>query len=123
MELVVKARNLVESSKLRHYVQKRLSFAFDRHENYILRVEVRLEDINGPKGGKDKQCKIQIILNGFGNVNVAHLDSDIHSAIDKAATKAFRSIASRIERRKNRKGRLLINSEESYEAEGSLVFN
>lgn len=117
MELVVKARNLVEPSKLRNYVQRRLSFAFDRHENYILRVEVRLEDINGPKGGKDKQCRIQIVLNGFGSINIGHIDSDIFNAIDKAATKAFRSIASRIDRRKRRSNLVPGQREKSFDTE------
>jgi hypothetical protein len=61
---------------------------------------VRLGDLNGPKGGKDKFCRI-VAQVGHGTVVVEDVDSNLYSAISRA-THRFAMATSRQLRRRCR---------------------
>jgi hypothetical protein len=61
---------------------------------------VRLGDLNGPKGGKDKFCRI-VAQVGHGTVVVEDVDSNLYSAISRA-THRFAATTSRQLRRRCR---------------------
>ena len=53
MQLDIQARNFQLTKALRNYIKRRLGFALSSKNNHIQRVQVRLSDINGPRGGAD----------------------------------------------------------------------
>lgn len=119
MQIEVQTRNLIQLTTLRSYAKRRLSFAFDRHEQYIQRVEIKLSDINGPKGGEDKSCRIQVILPKVNDVIVEQIEADIFSAIDRAADRASRAINNKISRRRARERVVSHQDEVRYQMEFS----
>lgn len=63
MEVVVQARH-VEAHTLREWVDTRVRFVTRRMSHTISRVVIRLKDVNGPRGGVDKHCQIQLTTAG-----------------------------------------------------------
>lgn len=70
------------------HVESRVSTALAANADHIEQVIVRLQDINGPRGGADKECRIVVwhqYLPAFA-IEVNH--QDLYTAISEAAGKA-----------------------------------
>lgn len=80
------------SDGLREYVDRRLRFALDRFVHRLDRLEVRLEDVNGPRGGLDKHCRIHIVGRPSWRIQVEGAGVSFYDAIDAAAARASRSV-------------------------------
>ena len=98
MPLETRGQNLRVSEALRTYVERRIQFALARFGARIERVTVRLTDVNGPRGGVDKQCRIAVLLAGSNRVLVEDEDADLNVAIDRASDRAGPSAARQLER-------------------------
>lgn len=94
----VRSRGFSLTPALRAHVMRRLSFALDRHAHRARRVRVVLADVNGTRGGVDKACRIDVLLNGGRTVRATVLDRDVYAAIDVAAARAARGVAKAAER-------------------------
>jgi len=103
MELQVQARQFHLSDELREHVERRINFALGHFDHRVSRVAVSLSDVNGPKGGVDKQCQILVHLRRGNAVKIQDVDADFGSVIDRAADRAGRAVARRLERRRERK--------------------
>ena len=84
---------------LLNYTERRLRFALTRTSDRIMRVVVRLGDANGPRGGEDKFCRMQIYLQRAAPVRIEGAGVDLYAVIDRVAERAGRSVAKRIDRR------------------------
>ena len=67
------------------HVQRRLRFALDRFAPRINRVTVRLVDLNGPRGGIDKQCRITVELIGSKEMIVEDQHQYLCVAVDRSS--------------------------------------
>ena len=94
MELSIKTRHLDVSDALKAYTERRLQFSLSGFVNHLDGIEVRLGDINGPRGGIDKTCAIKVILRRSGVVFARAAGDDVYSTVDDAATR-IRSAVSR----------------------------
>jgi putative sigma-54 modulation protein len=83
---------------LREHAEHRLRFGLTHASDHIRRVEIRLSDINGPCGGADKRCSIVVTLESFPEVVIVDIENDLYVAIARAADRASRSVARRLER-------------------------
>ena len=92
MELEVRGRHMQVSDALRAHLARRLGFALGRVSDRIGKIQVRLEDINGPKGGIDKRCRIHVAGDRGWLVVVEKYDSDAYAAVDGAADRAGRAV-------------------------------
>ena len=54
------------------------------------RAEVQLSDVNGPRGGIDKRCQVELRTNGAESVVVASVANDWRTALDHALARAAR---------------------------------
>jgi ribosome-associated translation inhibitor RaiA len=86
--------NIQLSDELREYVDRRLGLALDRFAHRIERVQVRLEDVNGARGGVDKHCRIHVFGRPSWRIQVEGAGESFDDAIDAAAARARRSIGS-----------------------------
>ena len=62
MQIDIQARNFLLTDALHQHVRRRLSFSLCVRNEHIQRILVRLSDVNGPRGGEDKCCHIQVRL-------------------------------------------------------------
>jgi putative sigma-54 modulation protein len=66
MLLNVLSRGVVLTDSMRAAMQRKLDFALDRFGDRLERVEVTIEDLNGPRGGVDK--RVRLLLSGPSQV-------------------------------------------------------
>ena len=83
---------------IREYTQKRLRSALGRYAQAVDSAQVRLADVNGPRGGVDKHCLIEVRGPALAPVIVRERDADLYVAIDRAAHRVDRAIARRLGR-------------------------
>lgn len=100
MKIDVQTRDFSLTSALWKYTQWRLEMALGIREEHIQRVTVRLSDINGPRGGKDKSCRIRVNLDRHNDVVIEDVEEDMYTAIDRAASRAGRAVSRRIIRQR-----------------------
>ena len=81
------------TESLRRHAERRLAFALGRFDDRLGTVTVRLSDLNGPRGGVDKECRIHLRLLRRPALVVQCTDSDAYSAISIAAERAGRAVA------------------------------
>jgi len=100
MQISIQARSFSLTNALSRHIQQRLRFALTSCSAHIQRVVVRLSDINGPRGGQDKRCHIQVALKGLPDVVIEDTESNLYTAIARAAGRAGRTVARRLRRRR-----------------------
>ena len=98
MRIDIQARGLDLTEDLRKHTERCVHFALSWATHDVRTVTVRLADINGPRGGTDKRCSIQIAFPGAQNMLVEDTESDLYVAIARAVDRIERAVANRIER-------------------------
>jgi len=101
MQINIQARNFSLTNALRSHVERRLDFALSTRDDHIQRVMVRLSDVNGPRGGQDKCCHIQVVIPNLTDVVIEDTEADIYAAIDRAADRAGRTVGRRLTRQRD----------------------
>jgi len=99
VQINIQALGFPLTDALRERVKRRMGFALGGRDEHIQRIEVRLLDINGPKGGKDMCCQIHVVLGGMPDVVIKDVETDLYVAIDRAFDRAGRSVARQLSRR------------------------
>ena len=89
MQVLFKSRD-PQADELRDVAQRRMRFVFRRIDWLIPRATVRFSDVNGPRGGVDKRCQVEIKTEVAGTVVVASVARDWRTALDKALSRAAR---------------------------------
>jgi len=98
MQIDIQARNFSLSDALRSHAERRLRLALTCCGNRIQRIVMRVSDINGPRGGVDKRCHLQVVLSGLSDVVIEDTEADLYVAIDRSCDRAGRTVARKIER-------------------------
>ncbi len=98
MRIVIQANGFVLTEALRMYTEQRVATALGWAGDRMRKLAVSLSDINGPRGGIDKRCKIQVQLGGGQEVVIEDTEADLYTAIDRATDRADRAVVRRVER-------------------------
>lgn len=98
--LSIRARGLELTEALRDHVTRRIHFALARVSPALGRVDVTLEDINGPRGGIDKVCRVRARGPGLREVIVEERDADVTVAVDLASSRVGRTVLRAVEVRR-----------------------
>jgi ribosome-associated translation inhibitor RaiA len=61
---------------------------------------VRIDDVNGPRGGVDKSCRIKVVLSGLPSVVVEEQHESLHAAFDRALDRVQRTVRETLRRRR-----------------------
>ncbi len=102
MKILIKASNFSMTDALQSHAERRLRFALTFCDIYIQWIIMRLSDTNGPRGGVDKCCRVQVVLEGLPDVVVSDIEADMYVAIDRAANRAGRTVRRRLTRQNDR---------------------
>ena len=89
MQVLFKSRH-PQATELRDLTERRVRFVLRRLGWLVPRAEVQMSDVNGPRGGIDKRCQVELRTDGAGSVVVASVASDWRAALNKALAKAAR---------------------------------
>lgn len=92
MHVDIRWKGLPKSQSLADHVQHRLRFALHGFRDKVRTITVRFEDTNGPRGGIDKRCSVEL-TGSFGSVVADACDGDFYAAADLALSRAERAVA------------------------------
>lgn len=73
---------------LRDYLEHRLRTAFSPVRSRVGEIDVRLRDLNGPRGGRDMQCQLAVMMPGKPAVVIREVQENMYNAIDRAVKRA-----------------------------------
>lgn len=96
MQIAIQAHGFSLTDTLEKHVKDRIRFTFSRVSGRVRRILVILSDINGPRGGIDKRCLVEVRLDGLSSVVIQDVQADLYLAIDRAAGRAERSVTRRL---------------------------
>ncbi len=97
MQFDIRSIDFPCSSALTSHTRRRLGFGLARHANRVTRIVVRLGDENGPRGGPDKFCRLQVFLVDAPPVVTHDCGADLYAVIDRASARAARAVAKQLE--------------------------
>lgn len=82
------------------FIFYRCESAFDRFDSAIRDIKVTVRDENGPRGGDDIRCIIQIAMNGLADVIVHEQAESVKAAVGEAVDRAAYQVSRRLNRHK-----------------------
>ena len=103
MRLTVRSKSFRLSQDMRERIQSRLAFALSRFNHRVRDVTTILTDVNGPKGGVDKRCRLVVRLRSKGEVTIEQSASDYTAAIGQAADRIGYNVSRTLKRRRDAK--------------------
>ncbi len=89
---VVFESNDPEGAELREVAVSRLRFVMRRLGWLVPRATVHLSDVNGPRGGVDKRCQVEIRTSNNGHVVITAMARDWRGALDSALARAAHAL-------------------------------
>jgi hypothetical protein len=94
MHIVFESRD-PEGVKLRDLAVSRLRFVTKRFSAMVPRAKVQLSDTNGPRGGVDKRCQVELTTQTGASVVVVSQATSwqgaLHTALDRASRTLLRT--------------------------------
>lgn len=91
MQVLFESRD-PQGAEWREPAVRRLRFVLRRLTWLVPRARVRLDDVNGPRGGVDKQCRVELKTEQAGTVVITAMARDWHVALDTALARAARTL-------------------------------
>ena len=104
MRLSFTVKGVDTTPTLNRMLHHKLHYAFDQFGQWVQGVSLALEDLNGPKGGVDKRCRVKVSIPRHPEVVVegrgAEVIAVVNDAIDRAAQALSRLRGRRHDRRR-----------------------
>jgi hypothetical protein len=91
MQVLFESRD-PQGAQLRELAERRVRFVMRRLTWLVPRAKVQLSDVNGPRGGVDKRCQVELKTESSGTVVITSVARDWRSALDSALARAARVI-------------------------------
>lgn len=104
MKIEVRFRGIEGSEPLREYAVRRAHVHLSRFGQELGTVIVRVGDVNGPRGGLDKRCRVTVQGPRFGSATLDELSDDVHAALDLALDRMARAIGRSLAKARGFKG-------------------
>jgi len=98
MKIAVRFLGLPPSDAVRQFVERQVLFHLSRFAHEIEAIEIRVRDVNGPRGGDDMECRVTVKGPRLGHNTITDLDGDVYQAVGMAMSRAARAVARTLER-------------------------
>ena len=98
MNVDIQSLGFTITGALSDHVRRRLRFVLTRQSDRIERDVVRLGDENGPRGGVDKFCRIQVRLIDAPVACIEDIGPDLYAVIDRATDRVGRVVVKHLDR-------------------------
>ena len=105
MRLLIHPRTTVADPEVRARIVEALETALGPVRTRLDGIDVYPTDVNGPRGGPDKRCRVVVYLPAGRPVVVSRTDQDPVAAAGADAARCRRSIRARLKRRQGRRRR------------------
>ncbi len=104
VNLIIQLPHATDGGTVRDHADRVIRFALTRFTTAIAAVSLRLVDENGPRGGVDQRCRVQVQLRTGGSLTVEAVGSDPHAVIHDVVARMARTLSRRIARLRERRG-------------------
>lgn len=104
MQIDLQSQSLALDAEVARRIRRQASEALAHTADHIHHVSLHLADINGRKGGLDKQCHLIVHLNGLPAVVVRETRGDLADAIARALRRAQFCLSRRVGRHRQVSG-------------------
>lgn len=91
MQVIFETRD-PEAARLKPLAERRVRLALRRLNWLAPRARVHLSDVNGPRGGIDKRCQVELITDSTGPVVITSMARDWRSALYSALARAAQAL-------------------------------
>ena len=98
MKVQVRFKGFPTSASLVEYTTRKIHHHLSRFGARVGGIDVRLSDVNGPRGGRDKRCLLMASGPGIGSVRVEELHEDFYAGVDQALGRLAQAVGRSIER-------------------------
>ncbi|MFT6310071.1 MAG: ribosomal subunit interface protein [Porticoccus sp.] len=88
----IQARHFDLTPELKSYVESKIRLMMSRYKNKIIKISVSLSDVNGPKGGEDRCCKIVINPENIPSIVVQETAASMVEAVNICTHRAKRIV-------------------------------
>ena len=93
---------------VRQQAQERMRFVTRRLRPFISWARIRVSDLNGPRGGVDKRCRIELKTEHQGRVVIESVATDWTAALALALGRVQRVVVRAQQRRQVQRQRLVM---------------
>ena len=97
MQIIFESRH-DHATQLRELSIERARFTFRRLAAWVPCVKVQFSDVNGPQGGMDKRCQVELNKGTAGRVVVVSLAQDWRTALDLSLGRAAQVLKRSLQR-------------------------
>lgn len=91
MQIIFESRD-PDAVQLQPVAERRVRQALRRLSWLAPRARVQMSDVNGPRGGIDKRCQIELTTDATGSVIVTSMARDWLSALQSAIARAAQAL-------------------------------
>lgn len=99
MELTVTDLNTGLSNDNLSHIRQKTRRIFSKICESVNAINVTIDDINGPKGGKDKNCRIVIHTKGIPDIIINDNQSCVMSAVNTSLSRARMTLLRKLKRK------------------------
>ena len=92
MIISTSSHNILLSGELDRFVGATMQRALGRFSEDILSIDVFLKDVNGPKGGVDKQVIVRLHLSNRRQLTIETEGENLYAAVRRSARRAKRAV-------------------------------
>ena len=98
MKLDIRTQGIELTERLRSHVERHLRYALTRFGPRMRRVSVQLRDVNGPRGGRDIECKVLVELTTRETLVLTDTHDTAYAAVANASGRVAFAISRRLGR-------------------------
>lgn len=92
MRIDIYSRGIPVTEAIRTHAQQRMTHALNQHADHVASVKLQIRDINGPRGGCDKECMVIVGLLPSKSLVVKQTHEELYVAISLAADRVKRVV-------------------------------
>ena len=103
MQTIIQSQDFALTGALKSFIQDHANKSMNSCNTHIKQLNIRLKDINGPKGGEDKECCVEVKLANSAPIVVTKRSSDAYQSIRMALSRASRITLRKVGKRRTLK--------------------
>src|SRR5438309_10648744 len=99
MKVIIQGKQMRLTSGLKNYAHEHVVEALNRfYDNEAAELRVELGDVNGTKGGVDKECHLTLHMPGARTIQIENTTPDPYASMDAASDRMVREAKKELQR-------------------------
>lgn len=103
MRTTIQSNDFPLTKPLKSFILRQADKNRPLHTDQVTSVNVHLKDVNGPKGGTDKECVVEVRLSQLPSIVVKRRTVDAYISIRQALGRASRVVNRRLSRNRDKR--------------------